>query len=81
VLWRQNVAAELTSAVFTEESSCVLALGKGIFKVRESTFADIMSAATTAAAAASALPVVQRALAQRMSACAYVSQHTGQPPH
>jgi hypothetical protein len=33
VLWRQNVAAELTSAVFTEDSSCVLALGKGIFKV------------------------------------------------
>ncbi|KAF6266674.1 hypothetical protein COO60DRAFT_8922 [Scenedesmus sp. NREL 46B-D3] len=32
VLWRQNVAAELTSAVFTEDSSCVLALGKGIFK-------------------------------------------------
>lgn len=33
MLWRQNVAAELTSAVFTEDSSCVLALGKGIFKV------------------------------------------------
>jgi hypothetical protein len=37
VLWRQNVAAELTSAVFTEDSSCVLALGKGIFKVGRST--------------------------------------------